>query len=341
MCSKGKYIKIDDKNQDTRLDEKNEKWDSKKFNNETVFEAIKQIVDNEKNQIKKKKISKLLRLEECAFWLEYKKLKIKDNEGQIRLLNRASFCRVRHCPICQWRRSMKIRAKMFNRVLPYLEENKDIRLIFLTLTIENCRSWEIRKTIKEMNKAWGKFRRTRKFERTFKGYIKTTEITRNSKNNTAHPHFHVILATNETYFKKVRERTDKDNYYTQKEFTNLWKKSLQVLYDPVIDVKAIKKEETTKSFLETTKYMTKSADLIKDLSFFSDYILETDKLRFFSTGGIFKELLKDIEDDQDLVNIDDEKQEIDDDSVDYIEMFNYNQTKKYYTRTYIKKLVEE
>src|SRR5699024_9798846 len=94
-----------------------------------------------------------------------------------------------------------------------------------------------------------------------KGYFRSLEITYNKKDNTYHPHFHLILAVNESYFKDTRI------YLTQNDWTNLWKKSLKVDYTPVVDVRRVKSKNKDfgKVIAETAKYTVKADDyLIKD-----------------------------------------------------------------------------
>ena len=48
------------------------------------------------------------------------KFGVNPDEGKL-VLKQAFFCRVRHCPVCQWRRSLLWRAVMFQQ-LPNIQE---------------------------------------------------------------------------------------------------------------------------------------------------------------------------------------------------------------------------
>ncbi|MEM6614107.1 MAG: protein rep, partial [Cyanobacteria bacterium P01_C01_bin.72] len=51
------------------------------------------------------------RMDFCSQLLEFK-LVPHDRDSSLRFkLSGARFCRVRHCPVCQWRRSLKWKAK--------------------------------------------------------------------------------------------------------------------------------------------------------------------------------------------------------------------------------------
>lgn len=64
------------------------------------------------------------------------------------------------------------------------------------------------------------------------------EVTHNTqygtKNfDTYHPHFHVLIAVNKSYF------TSRD-YLSQARWTAAWQQALQVDYTPIVDVRRIK-----------------------------------------------------------------------------------------------------
>ena len=97
--------------------------------------------------------------------------------GELRLkLREAQFCRVRNCPVCQWRRSMMWQAR-FYQALPKIEqEHPKARWLFLTLTVPNCPVNELRSTLQDMNKAWNRLRLRKEFKPVL-GFIRTTEVT--------------------------------------------------------------------------------------------------------------------------------------------------------------------
>ena len=52
------------------------------------------------------------------------------------VLKHAFFCRVRYCPVCQWRRSLLWRAVMFQQLPAIKEKYPSYRWVFLTLTVK-------------------------------------------------------------------------------------------------------------------------------------------------------------------------------------------------------------
>jgi len=97
------------------------------------------------------------RIDACSSHLGFD-LAPAPSTGEVRLkLLEARFCRVRHCPVCQWRRSLMWKARLLE-VLPQIEQaHPTARWIFLTLTVRNCELSELRSTLKHMNEAWRRF----------------------------------------------------------------------------------------------------------------------------------------------------------------------------------------
>lgn len=256
------------------------------------------------------------RMNQCSQLLEFA---FKgDDAGLVAIkLQSARFCRVRFCPVCQWRRSLMWRARFFKVMPQILEAYPSARFIFLTLTVKNCELNELKKTLAWMNKAWKLLTMRKEFPAL--GFIKAVEVTRASHNNTAHPHFHAILMVNEGYFKR--------GYLSQVKWTELWQSCLKVDYTPIVNAKAIKPpknlakyENSTLdsaiivSLCETLKYSVKESDLTFDAKWLEELTTQLHKTRAISVGGVFKQYLSE-EEPEDLIHTDlvDDSPAIDDD----------------------------
>jgi len=85
-----------------------------------------------------KYLDKAERLAHCAAWAEFERLP----DGQSLRLHDASFCRVRLCPMCQWRRSLKLGAQV-RRVVEranadHIQETGAAwRWLMVTFTVKN------------------------------------------------------------------------------------------------------------------------------------------------------------------------------------------------------------
>ncbi len=236
--------------------------------------------------------NKYYRVLDCSTFLEFRLTTVND----LKLTN-ANFCKVRLCPMCSWRRSLKIFGQV-SKVMDHVEENYNYRYIFLTLTVRNCYGEDLRDTLDLMTKSFNKLSERKAFKQAVKGYFRSLEITYNKKDNTYHPHFHMILAVDNSYF------TQSKIYLSQEKWTNLWKSCLRVDYTPIVDVRRIKKDDNKgfgKAVAETAKYTVKAEDfLIRDdkgniQENLTDEVVETldyalHRKRLTSFGFVFKEI---------------------------------------------------
>ena len=125
-------------------------------------------------------------------------------------------CKDRFCPFCNWRRQLKY-SKLVYEYLDELQSQKNLRYIFLTLTVPNCHIDDLRATIEHMNKSFQRFHQTKRFKNSILGYLRVLEYTVEKKRKDyIHPHFHILLAVEPRYF--VDER-----YINQKEFLQMWR----------------------------------------------------------------------------------------------------------------------
>lgn len=249
------------------------------------------------------------RIRECSLQLEFVLAARNEHEMGLKLRS-ARFCRVRHCPVCQGRRSLKWRAKFFQALPKIAEGYPTVRWVFLTLTVKNCPINELRATLKHMGDAWNRFSRLKSFSAL--GWIRSVEVTR-GRDGSAHPHYHCLLAVPASYFGK--------GYLKQSEWTELWRQSLRVDYTPMVNVQAVKakfqpseaneQQAVYKAICETLKYTVKESDLVFDAKWLAELTRQLHKTRAIATGGILKQYFSD-EEMEDLINIDDEPEEMED-----------------------------
>ena len=62
-------------------------------------------------------------------------------------LREAHFCRVRHCPVCQWRRSLMWQARFYQSLPKIVQEHPKARWLFLTVTVRNCAIGDLADTL--------------------------------------------------------------------------------------------------------------------------------------------------------------------------------------------------
>lgn len=242
------------------------------------------------------------RIDFCSQLLDFK-LVAGDHEYKLKL-DTAKFCRVRHCPVCQWRRSLAWKAKAFKILPMVVEAFPKHRWLFLTLTVRNCKITELRDTLQWLNQSWQRMSQRKNFPAI--GWIRSTEVTR-GKDGSAHPHFHCLLLVKPSYFGKY--------YMKQDEWVKLWRSCLRIDYNPVLDIRPIKQGKQPMELIpEILKYCVKESDLVGDRAWFLELTQQMHKMRTVATGGVLKEYLKILEEDpEDLIGKDETKT---DDEVD-------------------------
>jgi plasmid rolling circle replication initiator protein Rep len=274
------------------LSEKDKPWDDHRANADTV-----------QNLYRSAKYDRYAdRIYSCSTLLEY--AMNSNDEGDVAFrLQSAHFCRVRHCPVCQWRRSLKWQAKMFEAMPKIQEKYPTHRWLFLTLTVRNCDLVDLRTTVQDMNKAFIRLSQRKSFPAI--GWIKSVEVTRNLETDQAHPHFHCLMLVESKYF-------GGRNYINQEEWRSLWQKCLRVNYLPIVNVKAVKPKgdnDISSAIVETFKYSVKESDLTSDAGWLVQLTNQLHKTRAISIGGVLRDFLREEKDDDDLVHVDEDNLE--------------------------------
>lgn len=280
-------------------------WHTKKLENQYISLAYETVNP-----------AKAARLNDCAQVLQFARA-----GGQMRLKS-ANFCRVRLCPICAWRRSLKVQAHM-HRILE-AAESYNLRYIMVTLTLRNCEPGALSASLDLLMGGFKRLMKRKRYSDVVVGWYRGVEVTHNVEADTYHPHIHALFAVKPSYFRG-------DKYVSQAQLAQDWRECCKLRYNPVVDIRTIKAQGSKtliKAVNEVAKYTVKSADIIVfddwDLTVETVRLLDTalERRRFCAFGGLFKDLharlnLDDVE-DGDLINIDgEEKGEDDDNSIYY------------------------
>ncbi len=242
---------------------------------------------------------KAARLAWCATHLKFG----QGSSGGKRLKH-ANFCRVRLCPMCTWRRSLKVFGQM-TKIMDAIKADKPMSYILLTLTVRNCLPHDLKSTIDGMNLAFNLLTKCKEYKDIAHGYYRAMEVKHNLQDDTYHPHYHVIIAVNPSYF------TSRD-YIKQARWGELWQRALKSDYVPRVDVRKVK-GDTVGAVAEIAKYATKDEDYIIpddwDMTVETVRLLDAvfNKRRFLGYGGIFREYHKklnlDNAEDGDLIHV--------------------------------------
>ena len=260
--------------------------------------------------------SKQLRLVDCGKFLEFKLF----SDGSKKLHSMTS-CRVRLCPICAWRRSLKT---FYNniRIVNYLKEKHNYEFIFLTLTVRNCWGHELKQTLDWLDESVHRMYERPEWKKAVKGACRCVEVTHNLKKDSPwydsfHPHMHYMIAVNKSYF------TSK-NYLSFQKWRDLWISCTGIDYIP--DIKVNKCYGTSaKAIAECSKYATKDTEYVipgewrlsvKTVALLDEVLANRRMLTYTGCFRAAKRILK-LEDEENgsLVNVgeddEDEKIELD------------------------------
>lgn len=243
---------------------------------------------------------RFMRVYECGSYLEYY---VSDSEKK---LHRANFCKDRLCPMCNWRRSLKIFSQV-SKVMDKLESD-GYQFLFLTLTVKNCSAERLPDTCQTLFDGWRKlYHKKSVFQKSIVGTFRSLEVTLNRKTGEFHPHLHVILAVTSDYFHK--------GYISQACWCALWRSCCDLDYDPIIDVRKIKPGSNGLSgaVAEVSKYAVKSVDFLQGsiydrVQYVSAFLSALTGRRLCSFTGIFdrvrKQLALDDVENGDLIHVD-------------------------------------
>lgn len=277
-------------------------------------------------------LAKAERVNRCACWTEFQRLP----DGQGLRLHDSSFCRVRLCPMCQWRRSLKL-GQQARAVIAAANAAKASRdgcgygWIMLTLTVRNVPGSDLGHTIDHLHTALNRMQHSQAWKDAVQGWMRATEVTRNYNSRskwygTYHPHLHLLLCVNRRYFKSAA-------YISRDGWQKLWQHYADTDYPPEVEVHAIRDKVTGKlaqdetagndgkasiagAIAETSKYIAKPAaylapeDSAGSLDAVKVLDIATESRRLTAWGGVLKDTARRLKLDDvetgDLVHIDTE-----------------------------------
>lgn len=213
---------------------------------------------------------------------------VADRTLQKSKIVKAIRCRDKFCPVCQKIKSTK-NALAIEAMYNYLKDTTKLNYLFITLTAPNVKGDKLSEELNNYTSSFKRMIKTKKIEKINKGYIAKLEITYNFEEDTYHPHYHILMAVPNQYFKNP------DYYLKQNEWLEIWQKAKRDKNITQVDVRKVQNKNIdgiSSEVLELAKYMAKSADYFNSLDVFEIYYNETHKKRFMRYGGLFKESLK-------------------------------------------------
>lgn len=271
-----------------------------------------------------KKLSE--RIKECGDFLQM----LSDLSLENSKLHQANFCGNRFCPMCSWRVACKDSLEI-SILMEHLRKEENKEFIFLTLTAPNVKGEFLDEEIKKFNKSFKKLMERKEIKQIVKGYIRKLEVTYNSDKtsesyDTYHPHFHVVIAVDKSYFTSR-------NYLKHDRWLNLWREATGDYTITQVDVRKAKANDY-KEVYELAKYSAKDTDYLINREVFTTFYKALKGKQVLVFSGLFKDAHKMYKNHE----LDIYKEQ---DTIEYAYMVNYNWLKNKYDNTNIRELTEE
>lgn len=275
------------------------------------------------------------------------------------VLSKANFCKDRLCPMCQWRRSLKMGAQA-RAVVEECNIRKKLRdkteigykWLLLTLTQRNVEGPDLENELSRVLAAFKQLTRDDRWKAAVKGWLRVLEVTHNIDQgagrwyDTYHPHLHVLLCVNPSYFKSR-------NYLSHADWVEMWQHYIKQEDPPQVDIhlvktrddnnkdpdfdsgdKALEDEGLGKAVAEVTKYASKPGcyllpgDLDLTVSTVATMAAALHGRRLAAWGGLCKTVAQALKLDSlesgDLIHIDDEATAADPEAGAVAEYIEYN-----------------
>src|SRR5699024_315750 len=219
------------------------------------------------------------RIRDCNTFMMMVADKTMENKKQ----HKGNTCKNRFCPICAWKKSRKD-ALALSVMMAYLKQDKKKEFIFLTLTAPNVPADELKKEIKHYNQSFQRLMQRQEVKKAAKGYARKLEITYNEERNDYHPHFHVLIAVDKSYFNNNRL------YIARDRWLELWQ---QVTKNPIITQVDVRKVRSLKEnrIYEIAKYSAKDSDYLISQEVFEVFYKALKGKRLLVFSGLFKDAM--------------------------------------------------
>ena len=296
-----KYKRTEPKKQDIMV-----KYTKKKRKNGVLAYFMEKLVSEHLVSAKTLELIK-----ECNTFM----MMVADENFEKKKQHKGNSCKNRFCPICAWKKARKD-ALALSVMMAYLKQEESKDFIFLTLTAPNVPANELNDEIKHYNHSFKKLMERKEVKSVVKGYARKLEITYNEERDDYHPHFHVLIAVDKSYFNNNRLYISRDRWL------ELWQ---QVTKNPLItqvDVRKVRGSRDDKVY-EIAKYSAKDSEYLQNQNVFEVFYNALKGKRLIVFSGLFKEAMTKFKDGE----LDDYK---DKDKTKYVYAIMYNWGSKRY-----------
>lgn len=194
-------------------------------------------------------------------------------------------CRDLLCPSGMRARSRALQKRAVTAIENFCGTKPGVQGLFITFTIKNCLPHELKETIGRLIRAFSKLMLRARVKRAVRAWLRSIEVSRNADTGEFHAHIHAVwFVDRATYFR--RNSTD---FIAQPELRALWRKTMCLDYDPVVDIRPLRgvlsplDERGRKSLREVIKYALKPGTLIENRGG-RPVLLGAESLELFDAG---------------------------------------------------------
>lgn len=220
--------------------------------------------------------SGLDRFRGCGSFLQFK----ANEDLSVKKLHQGNFCKNRFCPICQRNAARKEAAKI-GACMAWVQQVKGKEFILLTLTAPNVTGDKLKAEIDRFNQAFRRLLVRAEVAPIIKGYVRKLEVEHNAERGDYHPHFHVLIAVNKSYF------SDK-TYLSQAEWLRLWREAMRD--ETIMNLHVCK--ATMGANNELAKYVAKAGSLYASQEVFDTFHAALSRRQLLTFNGLFAEASK-------------------------------------------------
>lgn len=197
--------------------------------------------------------------------------------------HKGNSCKNRFCPICAWKKAKKD-ALVLSVMMQYIKEEYKKDFLLLTLTAPNVKAEELEDEIKHYNHAFQKLMQRKEVRNVVKGYARKLEVTYNEQRDDYHPHFHVLLVVNKSYFTQTKQYINRDRWL------KLWQESTKNNLITQVDVRKVRNSKDDKVY-EIAKYSAKDSEYLQNQKVFETFYKALKGKRLIVYSGLLKEAM--------------------------------------------------
>lgn len=252
----------------------------------------------------------------CGSYLSF----ARDAGGGVKL-TKANFCRLRWCPMCQWRRSRRLACKLSD--LWDSLRSSGFEFLHMVVTVRNCSGDDLPGTLDRMQIAYRHMMKDSAL-RGWSGAMRFTEVTYSKSTNTFHPHFHSLVVVRSSYFHSR-------SYVSTDRLRACWQAHMELDYLPQVYIT----KADAQAINEVAKYCVKPfefehSDPDAERKIYEELYTALSQRRLYQSFGVVREAA------QSLGTLDDSE-----DSGEASGLSDYSFVYNYLERSYALQVLED